>query len=54
MIFSLHGYFLPALWGLLLLASWIGWGHLLRRMLRIPAGTVDWADWCSWLAGGSC
>lgn len=46
MIFSFHSYFLPAVWGAVLLASWMGWGRIACRVLRL--GRVDWALLAGW------
>ncbi len=48
MVFTLHDYVLPFLWGLVLLASWIGWGGLIRRLFAPPRDRIDWGAQAAW------
>ncbi len=47
MIFSAE-YWLACLWGVVVLASWVGWGELVRRVCGVNVGRVGWALRAGW------
>ncbi|MGN6367665.1 MAG: hypothetical protein ACTHN5_05345 [Phycisphaerae bacterium] len=47
MIFSAE-YWAVFVWGVVVLASWVGWGELVRRVAGVSVGRVGWAMKAGW------